>query len=153
MYDDIRKYIANYIAFLRIIKKDISSDQIRNYPNVLNGLRRLGDTIRSLERILDKKEDETIRRRCDDIKKLIRELQAIVSDSISVPASYIKVTEYLDNLFGDLNALLELLAEERKKTPASGKAGDKFKESWLWKLYEKTIKAVVSAILEFFQKS
>lgn len=123
-YDDIRKELANWTAFLRTLKKDISSGQIRNYVNVLNALRWLGKIIRSLEDVLNKKDNEIVRRKSDEIKNSRKELQGIVSHSISKPDSYIEVTERLDDLIDDSNNLSELLAEERQKIPASGgKAG------------------------------
>jgi transcriptional regulator of acetoin/glycerol metabolism len=119
-YNDIRKELANWIAFLRILKKDISSGQIRNYGNVLNALRWLGKIIRSLENVLDKKDNEIVRRKSDEIKNSRKELQGIVSHSISKPDSYIEVTERIDDLIDDSNNLSELLDEERQKIPASG---------------------------------
>jgi len=56
-------------------------------------------------------------------------------------------TNRLDDLIGDCNGLSELLAEAASKK-TSDKAGDKSEETWYWKLYEKTIKAVFSAILD-----
>jgi len=122
-YDDIRKDLVNLTTFLRGLKKDISSGQIRNYMNVLNSLKRLGKTIRSLEKILDKQVDKTICRKCDYIKKSAKELQDIVSDSISKPASYIKVTNRIDDLIDDLNDLSELKPAETKQDviPAKGR--------------------------------
>jgi len=111
-YDDIWKDFANWTDFLENLKKDISSGQIQNYLNVSNALKKLGNTIRSLEKMLDKKDDKTIRRRCDNLKNLIKELQDIVSDSTSKRDSYIKVTNRLDDLIGELNELSELKPAE-----------------------------------------
>jgi len=120
-YDDIRKDLVNLTTFLRGLKKDISSGQIRNYMNVLNALKRLGKTIRSLEKILDKQVDKTICRKCDYIKNSAKELQDIVSDSISKPSSYIKVTNRLDDLIDDLNDLSELKPAETKQKSEGSK--------------------------------
>jgi hypothetical protein len=123
-YDDIRKELASWIDFLRHIKKDISSGQTRNYGNVLNALNRLGKAIRSVEKISDNQDDEAIRRRCGDIKKSVTELQNIISDSISKPDSWIKVTNRLNDLIDDFEALSESLAEgeEKSKLAGGGKA-------------------------------
>ena len=56
-YDDIEKDLASWRDFLRFIKKDVSSGQIRNYGNVLNGLKRLAGPILSLR---NEQKDETI---------------------------------------------------------------------------------------------
>jgi hypothetical protein len=117
VYDDIRKGLANWTAFLRILKKDISSNQIRNYPNVLNALIRLGEIIRTLEKKLDKQDDKNIRRRCDHIKDSAAKLQDIVSDSIDKPVSWIKVTGRLESFIAELNDLSELLAETSQSQP------------------------------------
>ena len=110
-YDDIRKDIVALTRVLLGLKKDISSGQVRNYPNVLNVLIRLGKTIRSLEKILDKQDDKTIRRRCEYIKNSAKEIHDIVSVSIYKPDSYIKVTGRLESFINELNDLSELLAE------------------------------------------
>jgi hypothetical protein len=126
-YDDIRKELANWTTFVQILKKDISSGQIRNYGNVLNALKRLGRIIwsREIEDVLLKQNDKIILRRHRHLINSIEKLQDIVSDSISKPDSYIKVTNRLDDLIDHSNKLSDLLAEERQKIPASGgKTGD-----------------------------
>jgi hypothetical protein len=112
--NDIRKELASWTDFTQKWKKDISSGQIRNYVNVLNALKWLGKIIRSLEDVLNKKDNEIVRRKSDEIKNSIEKLQDIVSDSISKPDSYIKVTNRLDDLIDNSNKLSELLAEEQR---------------------------------------
>ena len=158
VYDDIRKELELWTDFLRHIKKDVSSGQTRNYPNVLNGLMRLSDAIRSLERALDEQEDKTIRRRCDDAKKSVKELQDIISDSMGKHNSWVKVNNRLIDLVEDFDALSELLEEGVSET-TGGKAGDADKPAktkqniyakitaFFWKGYEITIKAAFDAIL------
>lgn len=120
-YDDIRKDLALWTDFLLPLKKDISSGQIRNYPNVLNALIRLGKIIRSLKKILDKQDNKAIRGSYDDIKNSIKEISDIVSDSIGKPASssWIKVTGRLESFIAELNDLSELLAETSQSQPKS----------------------------------
>ncbi len=60
-YDDIRKDLSLWTVFLLPLKKDISSGQIRGYPNVLNALIKLDIIIRSLKKILDKQDNKAIR--------------------------------------------------------------------------------------------
>jgi len=118
-YDDIRKDLAIYTGFLQGLKKDISSGQTRNYPNVLNALIRLDKTMRSLRKILNEEDNKAIRGSYDDIKNSIKEIRAIVSDSIDKPASWIKVTGCLESFIADLNDLSELLAETSLRQPRS----------------------------------
>jgi hypothetical protein len=57
-----------------------------------------------------------------------------------------------DDPFLGISTIKEWCIDASKKQTPNGKAGDKSEETWYWKLYEKTIKAAFSAILEFFQK-
>jgi len=159
-YDDIQKDLVHCIDFLLYLKKDISSGQTRGYPNVLNALIKLGKIIHSLKKILDKQDNKAIRGSYDDIKNSAKEIHDIVSDSIDKPGSWIKVTGRLESFIADLNDLSELLAEaSQSQTKSEEKDGqsnggkvdspnEKSSETWYWKLYEKTIKAVIAGILD-----
>ncbi|OHB78023.1 MAG: hypothetical protein A2Z25_05010 [Planctomycetes bacterium RBG_16_55_9] len=112
IYGDIEKDLASWRDFLRFIKKDVSSGQIRNYGNVLNGLKRLSKPIVSLR---NEQKDETILRACNHLEESRKELQDIVSDSLNEPTSWVKVTNRLDDLIDELDELSELLAETPQK--------------------------------------
>lgn len=155
-YDDIRKELANWTGFLRDLKKDISSGQTRNYPNVLNALNRLGRAIRSLEKMLNKQNDETILGKCGDVKKSIIEIQDIVSDSISKPDSYIKVTSRLNDLIDEFGALSELLEEKGRQ--ASEKPAGNATRAKMWTCIKRIPRWVyvlvifLAALLGIFEK-
>ena len=112
-YDVILKDLAIWTDLLRISKRDISTGKTRRYVNVLNELKRLGKTIRSLEKMLDKQDDEEIYRRRGNVRNSMNELQDIVSDSIFKPDSYVEVEGLLGSFIAELNDLSELLAESK----------------------------------------
>ncbi len=107
-YDDIQKELALWRDFLRLTKTDVSSGQIRNYGNVMNGLKRLAEPILSLR---NEPKDERILRACDHLEDSRKELQDIVSDSINEPTSWIRITNRLDDLIDEIDGLSALLAE------------------------------------------
>jgi len=107
-YDDIQHALALCKDFLRLIKKDVSSGQIRNYGNIMNGLKRLAKPIVSLRQ---EEKDETIIRTCDHLEDSRKELQDIVWDSRNRRDSWGKIVNRLDDLIVELDGLSELLAE------------------------------------------
>jgi len=119
-YDDIQKDLALWKNFLRHIKKDVSSGEIRNYGNVLNGLKRLAEPIVSLR---NKQKEETILRACNHLDDSRKELQDIVSDSLNEPTSWVKVTNRLDDLIDELDGLSALLAEASQSPSEEEKGG------------------------------
>jgi hypothetical protein len=155
-YDDIQENLAGWINFLKEIKKDVSKNHGRNYPNILNGLKKLSKTIRPLEGISSIQNNDVIRRKIDKIENESKDLQDIVSDMIKNPANnnYIKVTEHLDNLIDRCNELPNDLASLSDK-PASDSKAEETEHAkgscvgnFFWKLYEKTLKVIVDAVLE-----
>ena len=153
-YNDIRNDIIVQTNFLENLKKEISAGQIRNYPNVLNGLRKLVESLRLLETVLDKQDDEIIWRRVDRIENSITELQDIVSDSIAASdnGSYIKVTERLDNLICDCNDLPESIAGARPQKAAGTEQDMRTVQDTGTKTYNKMLRPTVEEIAEIIQK-
>ena len=65
-----------------------------------------------------------------------------------------EMVKFLDKCKDEMiQGLKDMNKPQEKDGQASGgnKAGDKSNETWYWKLYEKTIKAAFSAILEFLR--
>lgn len=121
-YDDIQKKLASHADRLGFFKKDISKGQIQSYITVSNELIGLGEVYRSLGKMLDKQKDKIFRRKFDNVEKSTKELQDIVSDSISKPDSCMKVTNRIVGLIADLNDLLELMSTNTPGQPKDPEA-------------------------------
>jgi hypothetical protein len=134
-YEGIEKELASWRDFLKFTKKDVSTGQIRNYGNVLNGLKRLAGPILSLK---NKMKDGTILRACTHLEDSRKEMQDIVSDSQSEPTSWIKVTNRLDDLIAELDGLIELLAKSPQEKDEQGNIS-----GMRWQDAQKKAKALV----------
>ena len=113
-YDDILQELTSLINALQILFKDIrgrSEGYTRHYDNVLNLLFKLRGTIQSLEKILDKRNNKAIRRRCNEAKVPIKDLENIVSTPKVDPDTWMQVITCSVRVFDDLDMLSESLAE------------------------------------------
>ena len=125
-YDDILQELTNFINPLRILFKDVrgrSEGYARQYDNVLNVLFRLRGTIQSLEKILDRKNNKAIRRRCDEAKVSIKDLENIVSTPKGEPDGWMQVVTCFVRVFDDLDMLSESLAEASQSPSEEEKGG------------------------------